>query len=184
MELVQNHVESEQDLRAALARERVGPDGLRRYTDRIAYVEQLRRYRDAFGAEQVLVLIYDDFRADNEGTVRRVLRFLGADDTVVLHAVEANPSVQVRSLGLDRALRSLQSAQGPVARAVKNRLKALARGGALFARARRRLVYSAPPPPDQELMRELHRRFEGEVRALGEYLDRDLLALWGYERDR
>jgi hypothetical protein len=30
-------------------------------------------------------------------------------------------------------------------------------------------------------MRELRGRFRGEVAALGEYLDRDLLGLWGYD---
>ena len=30
-------------------------------------------------------------------------------------------------------------------------------------------------------MAELRRRFKGEVEALSEYLDRDLVSLWGYE---
>ena len=35
--------------------------------EHVRYVEQLRRYHAEFPPEQVLVLIYDDFRADNEG---------------------------------------------------------------------------------------------------------------------
>ncbi len=31
-------------------------------------------------------------------------------------------------------------------------------------------------------MRELRRGLEEEVRSLGEYLDRDLITLWGYDR--
>ena len=31
-------------------------------------------------------------------------------------------------------------------------------------------------------MRELRRRFKGEVVALSEYLGRDLVSLWGYDR--
>jgi hypothetical protein len=31
-------------------------------------------------------------------------------------------------------------------------------------------------------MAELRRRFRGEVEALGEYLGRDLVSLWGYDR--
>jgi hypothetical protein len=31
-------------------------------------------------------------------------------------------------------------------------------------------------------MNELRRRFKSEVVALSEYLDRDLVALWGYDR--
>ena len=39
------------------------------------------------------MLIYDDFRADNEATVRQVLRFLDVDDEPSrCETVEANPT--------------------------------------------------------------------------------------------
>ncbi len=77
------------------------------------YVEQLRRYHAVFAPEQVLVLIYDDFRADNEATVRRVLRFLGVDDSVPVVPIEANPTVRVRSLRLDELVHSLRHGPRP-----------------------------------------------------------------------
>ena len=64
------------------------------------YVEQLRRLHDAFPREQVLVLIYDDFRADNEATVRQVLRFLELDETLPIETVETKPLNAVRSMRL------------------------------------------------------------------------------------
>ena len=45
----------------------------------------------------------------------------------------------------------------------------------------RRLVYSKPAAPDEEFTRELRRRYRPEVLALSEYLDRDLVSLWGYD---
>ena len=63
------------------------------YSERVRYADQLRRYRALFGTEQVLVLIYDDFRKDNEETVRRVLRFLEVDDAIPVKTTEANPTV-------------------------------------------------------------------------------------------
>ena len=45
----------------------------------------------------------------------------------------------------------------------------------------RSVLYSGKPPDDDELMLELRRRYRGEVAALSEYIDRDLLALWGYD---
>src|SRR5947209_12901918 len=68
LDLVQRHVESEKDLRKAFADEEHVRHGVRerRYSDHLHYVEQLRRYHAAFPPEQVLVLIYDDFRHDNE----------------------------------------------------------------------------------------------------------------------
>src|SRR5437588_778856 len=61
------------------------------YSEHVRYVEQLRRYHDVFAREQVLVLIYEDFRRDNEATVRTVLRFLGLDDTLPVELVETKP---------------------------------------------------------------------------------------------
>ncbi len=197
LELVQNHVEQEQDLSRALANEHVSrPAGsataaspsaheLPRYSDRVQYVEQLRRYHAVFAPEQVLVLIYDDFRGDNEATVRTVLRFLGVDDGARIELVEANPSVHVRSLRLDRLLRTLSGGRGPLSRTARTAVRTLAparlHGDALQA-LRRRAVYAAPHAPDEELALELRRRFKSEVVALSEYLGRDLVTLWGYDR--
>jgi sulfotransferase family protein len=194
LELVQNHVEREQDLRKALAAEDSARGSsasdaplaaqLPRYSDRVRYVEQLRRYDAVFPREQMLVLIYDDFRNDNEATVRSVLRFLDVDDQAPVALVEANPTVHVRSLRLDRLVRTLYAGQGPLARGAKATVKRLtprALHGERFGAVRRRLVYGAPRPSDPGLMLELRRRFKGEVDALGEYLDRDLISLWGYD---
>ncbi|HYM55353.1 MAG TPA: sulfotransferase, partial [Solirubrobacteraceae bacterium] len=185
LELVQNHVEREQDLRRALADEDLGSSSpLPRYSDRVRYVEQLERYHAAFPPEQVLVLIYDDFRSDNEGTVRRVLRFLDVDEAAPVALVEANPTVHVRSVRLDRMVRAAYAGQGPVSRRAKAAVKTLTPArlhGDAFRSLRRRVVYGAPRPPDDAFMLELRRRFKDEVVALGEYLDRDLVGLWGYD---
>ncbi len=147
------------------------------------YVEQLRRYHAVFAPEQVLVLIYDDFRADNEATVRRVLRFLEVDDGVALRAVEANPTVHVRSVGLDRLVRSLYAGGGR-SRVLRRTIKALTPRrwhGERFQAVRRRLLYGAPRPPDEAFTLELRSRFKSEVVALSEYLGRDLVSEWGYD---
>ena len=149
------------------------------------YVEQLERFREVFPPEQVLVLIYDDFRTDNDATVRKVQRFLGVDDTVPLEVLEANPSVRMRSVRVDEMVNAVTVGRGPLARALKRGVKLIA-PGALRRRAqtlvRHRLVFASPKPPDEELMLELRRRFKPEVEALGAYLDRDLVSLWGYDR--
>jgi sulfotransferase family protein len=192
LELVQNHIESERDFRRAMAKERLEALGegtpdyappIRRYSDRVRYVEQLRRYHAVFAREQVLVLVYDDFRADNEATVRRVLRFLEVDDGVALHAVEANPTVHVRSVRLDRFVRLLYAGDG-LSRVVRRTIKALTPRrwhGERFQAVRRRLIYGAPRPPDEALTLELRSRFKSEVVALSEYLGRDLVSEWGYD---
>jgi hypothetical protein len=149
----------------------------------VRYVEQLRRYHAVFAPENVLVLIYDDLRADNEGTVRAVLRFLDVDDTAPIEMPRANPTVRARSQRLHELVHALSVGRGPGSLAVKETVKALTprrlRRQALYA-TQRRVVFADPRPADEELMSELRRRFKPEVVALGEYLDRDLVSLWGY----
>jgi hypothetical protein len=193
LQLLQVGVETEKSLRKALALEdarRQGrklpgkgsgnlPPGLL-YTDRVRYVEQLRRYHDRFSAEQVLVLIYDDYVADNEATVRQVQRFLEVDDAQPIAVREANPTVRLRS----PRLRAAALGRGPLekrVRAVARKLApaVLSRGSAVAIRDR--ILFAKPQPPEESLMLELRHRFKPEVVALSQYLGRDLVRLWGYD---
>jgi Sulfotransferase family len=195
LQLLQAHYEDERDLARALSLEgerRRGRHLPKRslwpqellYSDHVRYVEQLRRYRECFDASQLLVLIYDDFRDDNGGTVRQVLRFLGADEHVELGGGEVNPSVATRSQLADHVLHSVSHGEGRAGATVKRDASAVVprrlRRRAL-AVAQRRLVSGPAPEADELLMRTLRRRFRGEVEALSDYLGRDLVALWGYD---
>ncbi len=195
LQLLQNHIESKKDLRQALALEeqrRQGKHIPRRstrpqalmYSERVRYVEQLERYRALFPPEQVMVLIYDDFRRENEATVRRVLRFLEVDDSFPVHAREANPTVRLRSQQLDDLVNAVSVGRGPVSRAVKASVKAITprqlRSEALKMTLNH-VVYGGVTAPEESVMLEIRRRYKGEVVALSEYLDRDLVAQWGYD---
>jgi hypothetical protein len=196
LQCLESHTETEKDLRKALSledRRRAGecipadsaqPEALL-YTDHVRYLEQLLRYHAVFPHEQVLVLIYDDFRRDNEATIRRVLRFLEVDETLSMPVVEANQSVRLRSHRIERIVNQLDQGSGPAARTLRGAVKSLTPRGLrrqAFRAAQRRIVYGDPGIPDEALMLELRRRFKPEVVALGEYIDRDLVTLWGYDR--
>jgi hypothetical protein len=149
-------------------------------------MEQLRRYQAHFPPERLLVLVYDDFLKDNEATVRRILRFLEVKDDVPLDLISANvTSSTVRSYQVKDVVHTVSTGRGPVSRAAKAAVKMVTtrrlRRGAIGT-IQRRVVVAEPPPPDESLMLELRRRFAPEVIALGEYLDRDLVSLWGYDK--
>lgn len=196
LEAVQNRRETEKNFRKAMALEEARRQGLHiprhltwprvlLYSDRVRYVEQLRRYHAFFPREQMLVLIYDDFRRDNEATLRTVLRFLGVDDTHPIEVTTANPTVRVRLQRLDRVLATVSAGRGPVSRAARRSAKVFVPNRRLRRYALRatqnRVIYGKPSPPDETVMVELRRRFKPEVVALSEYLDRDLVKLWGYD---
>jgi hypothetical protein len=196
LQLLKNHVESEQDLRKAISLEALRREGKRiprrshrpqllQYSDHVRYVEQLRRYHDLFGPEQVLVLIYDDFRTDNEETVRAVQRFLAVDDSQPLDVLKVNPTVRMRSQQLDDLVHVVSVGGSPLARVAKAVVKGLTPAGTprkLLRATQRRFIYGEPRPVDENFMLELRRCFKGEVEAASEYLGRDLVALWGYDK--
>src|SRR4029077_7185076 len=195
LQLLQTHVETSRDLRKAMALEPARREGRRiprrshrpqllQYSEHVRYVEQLRRYRARFPPEQMLTLIYDDFRSDNEATVRSVFRFLDVEETFPIEPIKANPTVRMRSQRLDDIVHGVSVGAGPLSRAVKGAVNAITpqklRRAALRT-PQRRVVHGSPKPVDESFMIELRRRFKGEVVALSEYLDRDLVTLWGYD---
>jgi hypothetical protein len=196
LQAVENHAETETDLGKALAleerrrrgeaipREAMRPQELL-YSEHVRYVEQLHRYDAVFAPEQILILIYDDFRRDNEAAVRRVLRFLQVDDSSPVEPVEVNPTVRVRSQRLYALLRSLYMGSAPTSRVAKAAIKGLTPKQLRLKAVRttrRRILYDSPPAPDERLMLELRRRFKDEVVALSDYLGRDMVAFWGYDK--
>ncbi|HEX4115444.1 MAG TPA: sulfotransferase [Solirubrobacteraceae bacterium] len=196
LELVQRNQEPEKDLRTAINVEEMRRQGryvspspwywptVVLYSDYVRYAQQLRRYQVLFPPEQILVLIYDDFRSDNEAVMRAVQRFLGIGDTYPIESMEANPSVSVRSTHLNNLVRNISTGDSSFSRAIKKLAEAILprqlRHKALEI-TQRRLIYTKPEPPDDKLMLELQRRYKKEVEALSELLGRDLVTLWGYD---
>jgi hypothetical protein len=191
LQFLRSHVEIETDFRKALALEHERSEGRRMpaqtywpralmYSEHVRYVEQLRRYRECFPAEQILTLVYDDFRRDNETAVRQVLAFLEVDENAPVEVLEANANVAVRSPHLHRIASAISLGRGPLARGAKVGARVVM-PAAFRRRAKRRVLYREPRPPDEQLMAELRRRFRPEVVELSDYLGRDLLSLWGYE---
>jgi hypothetical protein len=193
LQFMQIHVEAEGDFSKALALESARREGKRipsrshrpqllMYSEHVRYVEQLRRYEQLFASEQLLVIIYDDFRNDNEATVRSILRFLEVDDHAPIRAKEANPTVTVRSPRLHDLSQAVALGRGPLTRGLNRTVKSLGpERTRQLVRLRERVLMGAPRTPDDSVMLELRRRYEPEVVALSEHLGRDLVSLWGYD---
>ena len=84
------------------------------------YADQLRRFHEHFPAEHVLVLIYDDYRADDRGTLRELTRFLdlgeleGEPETVETPTLPGLRSLTLHQL--ERAVRLARRTPSPAAR--------------------------------------------------------------------
>jgi hypothetical protein len=198
LQSVHNHVETAKSFQRAIELEPARRRGKKiprlsqspqtlLYSDHIRYTEQLRRFHSHFPPEQVLVLIYDDYRADNAGTVERVLSFLGLEGQQQVVPLDTGTLPSIRSLTLHQLERVVivarrnPNSSSPLLRTVNTVLPASWHSERLHT-AWRKAVYGPPEVPDPAFMQELRRRFAGEVRAFGDYTGRDLISLWGYDR--
>jgi hypothetical protein len=192
-----NRIETEKDFQKAMELEparRRGecfPPGCNRkswllYSDQIRYAEQLSHFHASFPREQVLVLIYEEYRRENEAVVREVMRFLEIDDSFPIELQDTPALKDVRLQRLHHLTTSMQEGRrnpATVGRGVRALDAAIPDGlRERLGSSWRKLIYRPRASPDAEFMAGLRRRFKPEVEAVSEYLDRDLVSLWGYDR--
>lgn len=154
------------------------------YRDRIRYAEQLARYFERFPEEQVLVLFYEDFRADNAATYRRVLAFLGVDAEFEPLFAQHNKGADLRSKRMQHWLRQVtfgESWAAPLKPIIKAVLPQTLRKRAV-QELEKKVVYRPRQAVDVALAAQLRQEFRPEVERLSQLLGVDLITRWGYER--
>jgi hypothetical protein len=141
------------------------------YRRTVRYAEQLARYFDAFGRDQVHVALLDDFVADAEAAAHRVLAFLGLRPVDGHRFPHRNPNKRSRSALLRRVLASPPPALRAAVRAV---VPAGARRAAYRRVTGMNVRTTERPRVSAELRSALRDELRGEVSALEELLGRSL----------
>ena len=67
--------------------------------------EQVKRFVDTFGADQVKVVVFDDFKSHTEREVKSILEFLGLDTAYMPNLVNHNANTAMRSKRLARIIK-------------------------------------------------------------------------------
>jgi len=160
------------DLEAALKAdaERTGRDriGYREFAD---FPEQVRRYFDLFGRENVHTIIYDELRENPSAVCRSVLHFLGVRADYAPELPWINSNRQARNLRLQWIVRR----PPPVLRGIGHLLMPRwLRPRVQRVLANSNLVAKPRAPMDPNLRRRLQKEFEPKVAQLGKLIGRDL----------
>lgn len=142
------------------------------YRERGRYVSQLQRYLALFPREQLLILLFDDLRADAEALMRGVCRFLGIDER---HDMQVHKRYNV-SEGVPR--------NGPLHLALTEDSRAKSLFKAIAPPVVQQRIWwflyrrnLAPLPTfDPALRRQLLTEFDDEITDLERLIDRDLSA--------
>lgn len=141
------------------------------YKETAKYTDQVRRYFDVFGRENVHVIIYDDFKSNVAGAYRECLRFLGVTEDFRPEFKAINPNKRVRSNALRNFLQNppqIVKSFGRLFVSVPLHQK-LVKNLTSFNRK-----YESRPPMDAGLRSKLQAEFAPEVERLSGLLKRDV----------
>lgn len=145
------------------------------YRERIKYCEQLKRYIDIFGRENVLTIIFDDFAMDNAETFRKVCEFIKVNNDFTPDFIRVHERKRPRLQWLNKWVR-----QSSVKSMIK-RLLPLNLYTPLQLSIQGLLMEKSPPAHlDESIRQELMAEFKSEVMQFSELVSRDLVALWRY----
>lgn len=137
------------------------------YREVIRYAEQVPRYFNAFGRENVHVILFDDFKSDVAAAYRHTLEFLGVDPGFAPDFVVVNPNKRARNKLLDRLIyKRTWGRSFRFKKWIPERLRAALRNF--------HTVHAQRAPIDPQLRRRLQEEFAPGVERLSDLLGRDL----------
>jgi hypothetical protein len=142
-----------------------------RYRDLARFSEQVQRYLDVFGREQVHIVVFEDLKTDTLAVYGHVLAFLGVDTNFTPALPVVNANKRIRSSILQKFMDDRPAWTSKAARLIMPRYVRTA-----VKRGIKELNTKHEPrrPMDLELRRQLQRELAPEVERLSVLLDRDL----------
>lgn len=141
------------------------------YSEVPMYADQVERYLRVFPRDQIDVIIYDDFVADNLRVVQDTYAFLGVDPAFDPEVTVTNANGLPRSKFLQRMI---EHQPAPVRRAVRALLPRKQRTRLLDSLREANSQRAPRRPLDPELERRLRERFASQVERVSSLLGRDL----------
>lgn len=146
------------------------------YSEKVKFSSHIKRYLELFDQEQVKVIIYEEFKANNHKVVQDIFKFIGVDPNISIDLKTNRASRKIRSKFLKKLLVSHFLSQAP-----KKILK-----GKIYYKLRSSLYKiiakkESRPQLQPKLRKELMEKFKKEVINTGRLINRDLAKIWDYE---
>ena len=181
--------ENEPDFLTALAKEsdrraekisspRVTSPSYLYYNRRIKYYQQVKRYCDRFSPEQIKIVIFEEFKSENERIYREILEFLRVDPSFTPEYGAVNVNKEVKFAAINNLVNN------PLVKNISKNL--LSQEFNEFVRdniVERFLWHQAPKASMPETIKiDLMKQYEPEVAKVSELIGVDLVAKWGYDK--
>jgi hypothetical protein len=148
------------------------------YSEFVKYSEQINRFWSYFNPEQIKIIIFDDFRTNTPLIYREVLQFLSIDPNFSPDFDIVNPNKQIRWPLLKK-----YTLDSPYFRKTLRMLFSSDTYAGLKDFYKNKLVkYENRQPMEETFKLKLMQQFKPEVEKLSEFLKKDLVSRWGYDK--
>jgi len=148
------------------------------YSERVKYLEQVKRYFKVFDKSKVGIYIYEDFRENNKIFYKAVLEFLEVRTNFVPDFAKVNVNAKPRSTKLNLLVRRDSLLKKAVQRCVSPEFYK----NIQLAAKKILLKKTARKPLASRLRSELMQKYKFEVVELSNFLNVDLVKKWGYDK--
>ena len=150
------------------------------YLDIAKYHDQIKRYIDAFGRDNIKIIIFDDFKTDKDTILRETQEFLGVDPNYTADipdtGLSRNSNRRTRNAMISNFL---QNPPGIVLKAGKLLLPSTEMRKKLWQNLRiMNTKWVKRNPIDEALKDRLKNYYKEENGKLSELIGRDLTRLW------
>jgi hypothetical protein len=147
------------------------------YADSVLFCEQVKRYLDVFGKNQVYIMLYEDFVADTKQVIKGLLEFLEVDVEKDMKFEVVNSNKEIKMFSLHRILKKPPPLLKKITKAIvpikKLRHLIMAKLFKWNIRNKKRKAMSL------ELTQKLKKYLLEDIERLAKLIDRDLSA-WKY----
>lgn len=144
------------------------------------YSSKLQRYRELFGEDNVLVLLYEDSLENPEGFIKRIYKFLGINDKFMPSMIrrKINTDRKPRFIFIDKIIMFI--AEG-LRKTGLDRLVWFVKKSGLPKKIR---SFNTVPDQEDEMsdqdLKYLRGVFRDDIQRLSSMVNRDLTSFWGF----
>ena len=148
------------------------------YSEFIKYTEQIQRFRYYFDQAQIKIIIFNDFKINPSGIYKEILGFLSVDPNFSPDFDIVNPNKQLRW-----PLFKKYTLDSPYFRKTLRLLFSDDTYAGLKNFYKNKMVkYEPRQALNEEFKLELMHNCKPEVEKLSDFLKKDLVSLWGYDK--
>ncbi|VEP17040.1 Sulfotransferase [Hyella patelloides LEGE 07179] len=147
------------------------------YSERVDYYSQVKRYYERFDRSQIKIIIFEDFRSQNEVIYQEILDFLEVDRNFTPDYESVNANKEVRFKAINNLVNN------PVLKNISKNI--LSQEFNEFVRDKiveKFLWHQAPKSVmPEDIKTQLKNRYFSEVVQISELIEIDLAHKWGYK---